>query len=127
MAAQGARVIDFVVSRRLTLFCILLLLSTLAHSQVEGSKWEEVRGSAILQCRPASVVHLFETDDVDLIRSFNPMYAHGYDIERFSETAKAAYGRVKSGERSRCDACRLNVFATYRVSPYASLPRIRTA
>ena len=69
-----------------------------------GSKWDEVRGSAVLECKPASVVHLFETDDADLIRSFNPMYHSGYDIERFSDTAKAAYGRVKSGEGfSKCD------------------------
>lgn len=67
--------------------------------QVPGSKWDEVRGSAVLDCKPAAVVHLFETNDAELIRSFNPMYHSGYDIERFSDTAKAAYGRVRSGER----------------------------
>lgn len=63
---------------------------------VAGSKWEEVRGSAILKASPASVSALFETDGVELIRSFNPLYDTGYDIEKFSECAKAAYSRVKS-------------------------------
>jgi hypothetical protein len=63
---------------------------------VAGSQWEEVKGCGILKCKPACVVKLFETNDVDLIRSFNPLYDYGFDIERFSPSSKAAYARVRS-------------------------------
>ena len=69
--------------------------------QVKGSNWDEVKGQGVLECEPSAVVALFATNDVDIIRTYNPLYHSGYDIERFSETAKAAYGRVNSGDCQR--------------------------
>ena len=57
-----------------------------ALDQVAGSNWDEVKGTAVLSCSPESVVQLFATDNVDVIRSFNPMYESGYDIERYLQT-----------------------------------------
>lgn len=64
--------------------------------KVAGSNWDEIKGSAVLQCRPGAVEHLFSTSDAAVIRTFNPMYESGFDIQRFSAGAKAAYARVKA-------------------------------
>ena len=64
--------------------------------KVVGSIWDEVRGTGVLDVRPQAVVRLFETSDVELIRSFNPLYDTGHDIEWYSRSAKAAYARVRS-------------------------------
>uniref|UniRef100_A0A7S4G648 START domain-containing protein n=1 Tax=Eutreptiella gymnastica TaxID=73025 RepID=A0A7S4G648_9EUGL len=61
-----------------------------------GSDWDEVRGSGVIHCRPETVVALFETSDVPLIRSFNPCYDTGHDVECYSPAAKVAYARLKS-------------------------------
>jgi len=63
---------------------------------VAGSAWDEVRGSGIIESKPENVVALFETSDVNIIRSFNPCYDSGHDIEHYSPSAKAAYARLKS-------------------------------
>ena len=63
---------------------------------VAGSRWEEVKGVGTLACTPASAIKLFETNDETLIRTFNPLYDSGYDVQRFSASAKVAYARVKS-------------------------------
>ena len=63
---------------------------------VAGSRWEEVKGEGLLACTPASAIKLFETNDEALIRTFNPLYDSGYDVQRFSASAKVAYARVKS-------------------------------
>ena len=64
--------------------------------KVVGSNWDEIKGSAVLQCRPGAVEHLFLTSDAEVIRTYNPMYESGFDIQRFSAGAKAAYARVKA-------------------------------
>mgnify|MGYP001213679623 CR=1 FL=1 len=57
---------------------------------VAGSRWEEVKGEGLLACTPASAIKLFETNDETLIRTFNPLYDSGYDVQRFSASAKVA-------------------------------------
>eukprot|EP00316_Scyphosphaera_apsteinii_P012928 CAMPEP_0119335262 /NCGR_PEP_ID=MMETSP1333-20130426/89174_1 /TAXON_ID=418940 /ORGANISM="Scyphosphaera apsteinii, Strain RCC1455" /LENGTH=229 /DNA_ID=CAMNT_0007345773 /DNA_START=216 /DNA_END=905 /DNA_ORIENTATION=+ len=63
---------------------------------VPSSAFDEIRGSGVLDVKPAKVIALFESSDVELIRRFNPLYDIGWDVQRYSGCAKVSYARVRS-------------------------------
>ncbi len=64
--------------------------------RVDGSPHVEVRGHGLLRAPPATVVRCLQSTDVATLRSFNPMYDCGHDVQIFDPSFKVAYARVRA-------------------------------
>jgi len=64
--------------------------------QVEGSPYDEIRGSGIIEAPPALVLALLKRGDPETIRGYNPMYDSGHDLQQLDENTKVSYGSVRA-------------------------------
>jgi hypothetical protein len=64
--------------------------------KVEGSSYDEVRGSGVVSAPPSVVVALMKCGDAETIREYNPMYDQGHDLEHIDASTKVSYGSVRA-------------------------------
>jgi len=63
---------------------------------VPGSPHDEVRGNGLIQASPRQVVALMRKSDEETIRSYNPTYDSGYDLQTVDASTKVTYGVARS-------------------------------
>ena len=63
---------------------------------VKGSPVDEVRGNALVNAPPKAVVELLRQADEETIRTYNPMYDSGHDLQQFDTNTKVSYGSVRA-------------------------------
>ncbi|KAL1514822.1 hypothetical protein AB1Y20_003907 [Prymnesium parvum] len=63
---------------------------------VPGSKVNEVRANGIIDASPKAVVSLLCDGDAHAIRSYNPLYAEGFDVCRIDHRTRLSYASVKA-------------------------------
>ena len=64
--------------------------------KVEGSAYDEVRGNGIIRVPPEDVIALLRRGDAETIRTYNPMYDSGHDLEQLDQYTKVSYGSVRA-------------------------------
>ena len=64
--------------------------------KAEGSAYDEVRGNGIIRVPPEDVIALLRQGDAETIRTYNPMYDSGHDLEQLDQYTKVSYGSVRA-------------------------------
>ena len=60
-----------------------------------GSRLAEIRGNAILRAPPRRVVAIMRRSDEETIRSYNPTYDSGHDLQVIDANTKVTYGAAR--------------------------------
>lgn len=63
---------------------------------VPGSSYDEIRGNGLIKAPPKAVLSLLRQGDEETIRTYNPMYDSGHDLEQLDANTKVSYGAVRA-------------------------------